>query len=128
MARKRNKKKQPAAVVFPAPLAAFLVVVIVLSLSYLWLCGRCENMGPVIKGLEQDLADVQVRVQSEEYKWSNLTSPKRFAKILEEHGLTMSWPDDDRVIRIRTSSLRELAREGIPRNQYAQNHVGQRND
>lgn len=128
MARKRNKRKQPAKVVFPAPLAALLVVVAVLSLSFLWLCGRCENLGRAMKSLEHDVSDIKVRVQSEEYKWSNLTSPERFAQILHQHELNMSWPGDDRVVRLRTSSLHELASEGIPRNQYAQSYVGSGND
>lgn len=128
MAGKRNKKKQAAKVVFPAPLAALLVVVTVLGLSFLWLCGRCENLGRAIKALEHEITDVKVRVQSEEYKWSNLTSPERFEKILQQHELEMSWPGDERVVRLRTSSLHELASEGIPRNQYARSYVGSDND
>jgi hypothetical protein len=111
MARKKNRKRQPAQVVFPAPLAATLVVAAVLALSYLWLCGRCENLGREIRDLERSLSSVKVRAQTEAYKWSNLTSPRQFEEILRRHGLDMTWPEEDRVVRLRASSLRHLHRE-----------------
>ena len=114
--------------VFPAPLAACLVLAAVIALSYLWLCGRCENLGREIKDLERELAAIEVRVQSEEYKWTNLTSPRRFELILRRHGLNMSWPEEGRVVRLRASGMRNLEQEVTRTYQIAQSLGTTRND
>ena len=128
MPRKKNRKRQPAQVVFPAPLAAVLVVAALLALSYLWLCGRCENLGREIRDLERSLSAVRVRAQTEAYKWSNLTSPRRFEEILHRHGLDMTWPEESRVVRLRASSLRNLHEEVTETYQVVQSTPYMRHD
>ena len=47
--RTKNRPKANARRIFPAPLALVLGLVAVLSVTYLWLCGRCEQLGQEIK-------------------------------------------------------------------------------
>ena len=118
--RKRNRKRKEQGVAFPAPLAAVLALAAVVALSYLWVCGRCETVGRSIKGLEAELKEVQKRLINEQYKWSNMKSPRNIETLLKRHGMEMIWPDEAHIVRLQ---LHEHAAEpGVGRvgsNQYA---------
>ncbi len=102
MARRRqNIKKGSEGPIFPAPLAAILSAAAVISISYLWFCGRCEALGVQIQSLEAKKAELHKRVINEEYKWSNMKSPQNIESLLRQFNLAMTWPDEDRVVRLR---------------------------
>lgn len=101
MARNRNRKRSNmAGPVFPVPLAIVLLLAGALALSYIWLTGRCDELGLRIKDLEKERDQLQRKVVTEEYRWSNMTSPQNMQKLIEAHGLSMSWPTEKNIIRI----------------------------
>jgi hypothetical protein len=101
MARRRqNIKKGSEGPIFPAPLAAILSAAAILSLSYLWFCGRCEALGMQIQALESKKAELHKRVINEEYKWSNMKSPQTIEDLLHRFNLAMVWPEENRVVRM----------------------------
>lgn len=95
-----NRKKERNGPLFPAPLAGLLTLAALLSLSYLWLCGRCEALGRDIQKLEEQQADLRRRVINEEYKWSNLNSLGQIRQALARFNISMGWPDERRIIRL----------------------------
>ena len=100
--------------IFPGTLFGVLLVLAVLALTYLYLCGRCDALGKKINELEK-IRDIQRRdVVTEEYKWSNLTSPKSMEELLAKHGLTMTWPSEDSVVRLRRDPLPHMYAQGQP--------------
>ena len=99
--RKKNRKKDSRGFVFPAPFAAILGAAALLSIGYLWLCGRCEAMGAQIKMLENRKVEVHNRALNEEYKWSNMKSPGNILALLRRYNLSMDYPDESRVVRLR---------------------------
>jgi len=121
MAKNRRKKKMRVRSrkpgvrgIFPGTLFGVLLVLAVLALTYLYLCGRCDALGKKINELEK-VRDIQRRdVVTEEYKWSNLTSPKSMEELLTKHGLTMTWPSEDSVVRLRRNPLPHLYAQGQP--------------
>ena len=100
MARNKNRKRDEVPGVFPAALAMLLGGAIVVALSYLWLCGRCDSIGRRIKQFEQQKLAVERARVNEEFQWSNMTSPQNMEKLLKAHGLEMSWPAEKNVVRI----------------------------
>jgi hypothetical protein len=116
---KKNRKKNSSGFIFPAPLAVVLTLLMVLSLSYLWLCSRCEGLGVRIKKLEQKRAEIHNRVLNEEYKWSNLKSPRNIEMFLQQHNLVMAWPDESHIVRIRRDAALAATASSLPR-QFAQ--------
>lgn len=98
---KKNRKKQPEGLIVPAPLASILVLSAVFSLVYLWFNGRCEALGNQIKVLEAKKTELHKHVINEEYKWSNLKSPRNIENLLQRFNLGMTWPQHDRVVRLR---------------------------
>jgi hypothetical protein len=102
----RNVKVKSSNQVFPAPLAAILVMVAVLSLSYLWLCGQTESAGRRIKSLEKQRSEVRRRRFNEEYKWHGMKSQENLERALAMHGLEMTWPEKRRAVHISMNATR----------------------
>jgi hypothetical protein len=104
MRGRKNRRKQSEGFIFPAPFAAILGLVAVISLSYLWLCGRCEAIGSRIKQLEDRKIERHKQVINEEYKWANMKSPATVEAMLKKFNLAMAWPEKDQVVRLRTQA------------------------
>ncbi len=123
--RKVNRRRGPRGLVFPAPLAVILGFAAVVSLSYLWVCGRCEDLGVQIQKLEGKKAEVHRRVINEEYKWSNMKSPQNIERLMQHFKLAMTWPEEARVARVRGGGLEPEApvEDAAARPQFAQ-HTG----
>jgi hypothetical protein len=119
MPRNRVKGGKGGASVFPTVLAGILLMATGTALGYLWLCGRCEDLGRRIKALEQQKVALERRVVNEEYKWSNMTSPQNMEKLLQAHKLEMVWPSEKNVVRIHRTERPQ---------QFAQHHGNQVND
>ena len=98
--RRKNRKKQADGVAIHAPTIAVVTVLATVFISYLYLCGQCDELGMRIKKLEQDKEQLHRRVQVEESKWSRMKSPGQIPKYLQRHGLDMTWPDESRILRI----------------------------
>ena len=101
---KKNRRKDSEGFIFPAPFAAILGAVALVSIGYLWFCGRCEAMGAQIKVLERKRDDAHNRRMNEEYKWSNTKSPGNILALLQRYNLLMTYPDESRVVRLRYRS------------------------
>ena len=119
--RKKNRKKDSEDFIFPAPFAAILGAVALVSLGYLWLCGRCEAMGVQIKMLENKKVETHKRAINEEYKWSNMKSPGNILALLQRYNLSMNYPDESRVVRLRYRSTESASpRTSAERREYVQ--------
>jgi hypothetical protein len=106
--RKKNKKLDSAGFIFPTPLAAILLMVAILSLSYLWICSRCDALGKRIGVLEKEVVLVRERRFNEECKWAKMKTPRNIEAKLRRHGLVMTWPSQDRVVHIPYSVCRGM--------------------
>ena len=124
MARRKNKKRTSDGFIFPAPLAAILAGTTFVALSYLWFSGRCEAIGAQIKELEVVKSELHKRVVNEEFKWSNMKSPRNIESIVKEFNLDMAWPEEKQIVRVHgQAALSVPERAGSAENQYVQ-HTG----
>ena len=99
--KNRNRKKtKTKGFIFPTPLAAILVLVAMVCLSYLWLCGRTEALGMQIKRMENEKAKLERRIANEEYKWSIMIPPRNLRAALARHNLAMTWPEDHQIVLV----------------------------
>ena len=118
---KKNRRKDSEGFIFPAPFAAILGAVALVSLGYLWFCGRCEALGSQIKTLEKRKDEAHKRVINEEYKWSNMKSPGNIMALLQRYNLSMTYPEESRVVRLRYRSVDSaLLRDAAGRREYVQ--------
>lgn len=104
-----------------APSVAVLVITALVFLSYLFLCGRCEDLGKQITRLEEKCEDAQGRSWNEEMKWNQLMRVSTIRALLARHELDMDWPDDRHIFRVPASVREALSRrEVVERVQMAQ--------
>ncbi|HMP72414.1 MAG TPA: hypothetical protein PKE55_04040 [Kiritimatiellia bacterium] len=102
--RTRTRKTVQVRLYHGASLLALLVAA-VLSLAYLSLGARSEELGREINRLEKRLEAVRRDVQNEEFKWSHLTSPGELEKLFKRHNIVMSWPPPENIVRLRRGDL-----------------------
>jgi hypothetical protein len=104
--KKPNRRKEDNGAQLHAPMIAVLVLLAVIFVSFLYLGGRCENLGSRIKAMEIDIESIHVRVLTEEMKWERMKSPKVIRVYLNKHDLDMSWPGNERIYRIPMNKRR----------------------
>jgi hypothetical protein len=99
MSRNHRKKK---------PTDAGVLIFVVIGLSLLVLFGVCtvyvkvrsDALGEDIKALESSRALLRERLRKEEADWASLRSPASVENALREHGLVMTWPRREQIVRL----------------------------
>ena len=97
---RRKAKRNHVRVPFPVFVGNMLVITLVLALSYMWLCARCDAYGREIKRQESELEAARKRLQNEIALWSTQTSPQNMERALIRHGLAMEMPREDQIVFI----------------------------
>lgn len=112
MARNRRKNKlrvrpRKAGVhgVIPGTLFGVLVMMSLVALGYLYLCGRCDDLGKKIGELESRRVSLASEIVNEQFKWSKLTTPEKIQELLDKHELSMIWPSEDSILRVNRNPL-----------------------
>ena len=95
-----NRKKGAGGYLVSWRLTVLLVSASFLCLCYLWLRGRCEALGDDLKELEARQTSLQRLLLIEQSEWSDLCSPSNIEQALQRHGLVMTWPSKDQIVRL----------------------------
>jgi len=115
MMRKKNRKKnRKGGFLFPVPLAGIIALVCGLGLAYVWLGCGCESLGRELKDLEGQRAVALKKYRNEECRWAWMKSPRNMERSLSRHGLAMTWPRRDQVVRLYDPGDADLAMDGDP--------------
>ncbi len=88
---------------------AFFGVAAVLAGIYLGLFNACDNVGRQIKKLEYERAEQRKRVVNEERNWAMARSIVNMERLMLEHGIAMSWPQERNIIRLQAAEPDEPA-------------------
>lgn len=102
--KKRKSRKAEVRIPFPNVLAMVLVCVAASGLSYIWLCAQCNTLGDEIKRLESVRRSVRQQAIMEQDRWSNMLAPANFERALKHHGLAMTLPGEQQIVRVRRGS------------------------
>ena len=89
---------------------AFSLLVAALAVVYLGLSNTCESIGRQIKKMENEQAELHKRVVNEERNWATARSTPNMERLMERHGIVMSWPAEQNIIRLRAAEPDEPAR------------------
>jgi hypothetical protein len=108
---RKNRKRRAAGYLIPVPFAVLLLMLSGVALLYLWMCERCGILSEEIKALEIRKLALQKNYLNEEYKWLGLRSPANIQIALRRHGLLMTWPGRDQVVRL--NGLRDLLSQEV---------------
>lgn len=103
MARK-NRRLHADGYLVPTLLIGLLVLTATGCLLYLSLRGKAEALGREIKKLETQRTALRERLRVEESEWSRIRAPGNVVKALEIHGIQMTWPRQEQIVRIGAPS------------------------
>lgn len=99
--RKKNRKLDERGFRVPPILYVLGILLIVGAFVMLHLNLRCEKIGAQIKALEKRHADLEKSLVNEQYKWANLTDPRRIEALLQQYQINMTWPEERNIVRLR---------------------------
>jgi hypothetical protein len=75
-------------------------LVAALAMVYLSLFNTCDNIGRQIKKLENERTELRKKVVNEERNWAMARSIGNMERLMEAHGIRMSWPEERNIIRL----------------------------
>jgi hypothetical protein len=92
---------------------SFSLLAAALAMLYLSLYNTCETIGRQIKKLEFDRAELHKQVVNEERNWAMARSIGNMEQLMENHGIVMSWPAEQNIIRLHAAEPDEPAQYAL---------------
>lgn len=105
---RRNRKRQVHAKVLPPSMAGMIVLIVSMVLSYWFMDSKCAQLGQEIRKHEQKFAALEDERVREEARWSEKNTPEKLEQAMLQHGIAMSYPAADQVVRM------DLAGQPLP--------------
>lgn len=102
---RRNRKRQVYAKVLPRSVAGLIVLMVTLVLVYWVMDSKCAQLGQEIRKCEQKIQTLDAEYAREESRWSEKNTPEKLEEAMLQHGIAMSYPAADQVVRMDASGL-----------------------
>ncbi|NLF23171.1 MAG: hypothetical protein GX590_08415 [Lentisphaerae bacterium] len=98
---KRNRKRRVQSRMMPVGGFALLVVLSLFSIGYVLLDSLCGSLSDRIRRLETEQEDLDFKVRREQNRWAAMTTADQIELALNRHGLNMTLPSGEQVVRLR---------------------------
>ncbi len=118
---RRNRKKQMHAKVVPHSVAGIFLLVIGLVLLYWMMDSKCAVNGQEIRKYEQKLQSIEAEYAREEARWNEKNTPEKLQEAMLQHGIAMSYPSADQVVRMDASGQPAAGQLSLARFKRSQN-------
>jgi len=89
--------------VLPPSVAGMVVLIVSMVLSYWFMDAKCAQLGQDIRKNEQKYAAFEDECVREEARWSEKKTPEKLEQAMLQHGIAMSYPTADQVVRMDAS-------------------------
>ncbi len=98
---RRNRKRQQMRVKFlPVPAAGVIVLAVSVALSYWFMDSKSAQLGQEIRKCEQKYTALENERVREEARWNEKKTPEKLERAMLQHGLLMTYPTADQVVRM----------------------------
>ena len=87
------------------PVASAIVAFAGVGLMYVWLKCRCDAVGKEIQKLERERVELIKKQNSEQYRWTQMKSPRNVEQMLRRRSMQMDWPNSTQVVHLPTTAL-----------------------
>ena len=98
---KRNRKKRVHASLMPTRWVSVLLLVVGFSIAYVLLDSTCGSLSERIRALEAEQEDIAFKLRREQNRWAAMTTADQIELALNRHGLNMTLPSGEQVVRLR---------------------------
>jgi hypothetical protein len=99
---------------FPLQVFAGFVMIGAFAICVVYLKVSAQSVGREIKAMEAQRMVLRERQRKEDTEWALIRSPASVENALRQHGLVMTWPRSDQVLRLALPSYPAHYREGEP--------------
>ncbi len=103
----------------PAPFIGLMMLTGSMVLGYLWIDTLCGALGQQIRTLETRYEALDGECRRESDRWTAMKAPENIEQALLRHGLNMTLPHGEQVVRMTRPGADGAYRERV---QYAGRH------
>lgn len=102
---RRNRKRNVHAKVVPRSVAGVFLLMVGLVLLYWMMDSKCDVDGQEIRKYEQKLQALEAEYVREEARWNERNTPEKLEEAMLQHGIAMSYPTADQIVRMDASGV-----------------------
>ncbi len=102
---RRNRKRNVHAKVVPRSVAGVFLLMVGLVLVYWMMDSKCDVDGQEIRKYEQKLQALEAEYAREETRWNERNTPEKLEAAMLQHGIAMSYPSAEQVVRMDASGV-----------------------
>ncbi len=113
---KRNRKRRVHANMMPRRWVSVLVLLAAFGIGYVLLDSMCRTLSEKIRKLEAEQEEIAFKVRREQNRWALMTTSEQIDLALNRHGLNMTLPQGEQVVRLHVAAPEGDYR---PRDQFA---------
>jgi hypothetical protein len=106
--RRVNRKRNDPTQRLPMTVLIGVSLVMLTGILYVGIKTHTEMLGAEIRRLESELELNRRRLQAEEFRWAELMTPRRIEEAMAKHGLDLTWPHRQQVVRLYDSRAPDL--------------------
>lgn len=100
---RRNRKRQVRAHFLPRTAVGVIVSVVTVALIYWFVDSKCALLGQEIRKHEQKYVALDNERVREAARWDEKKTPEKLERAMLQHGLAMSYPTAEQVVRMDQS-------------------------
>ena len=97
---RRNRKRQVKTQFLPRTAVGVIVTVVTVALVYWFMDSKCTLLGQEIRKHEQKYAALENERVREMARWDEKKTPEKLERAMLQHGLAMSYPTAEQVVRM----------------------------
>jgi len=97
---RRNHKRQVRTQFLPRTAVMVIMAVVTVALTYWFVDSKCSMLGQEIRKLEQKYAAFENERVREAARWDEKKTPEKLERAMLQHGLAMSYPTAEQVVRM----------------------------
>ena len=97
---RRNRKRQVRAHFLPRTAVGVIVSMVTVALIYWFVDSKCTLLGQEIRKHEQKYVALDNERVREAARWDEKKTPEKLERAMLQHGLAMSYPTAEQVVRM----------------------------
>ena len=121
---RRNRKRQLHDRVFPGRAAGIVVLLVTLALGYWFMDSKCAMLSQEMRKHELKYAALENERVREESRWNEKKTPEKLEQAMLQHGIEMSYPTPEQVVRMDGSGVPLAGQLSVVRFQRNRNASG----